>query len=70
MTQAEAPLSDAEMAVLRVLASDPQLSALPVCVTTSAPDAVPAGVACLPKPLDLPKLFAVIERHCVAQIAP
>ena len=27
----------------------------------------PVGVACLPKPIDLSCLFAMIERHCAVQ---
>lgn len=56
-------------AVLREIAQDPKLLALPVCVSTSAPDAVPAGVTCLPKPLDLNQLFTMIERYCATETA-
>ena len=51
-------------AVLRAIASDPALARFPVCVSTSAPDAVPFGWPCLPKPIDLQRLFAMIEHNC------
>ena len=50
--------------MLRAMVNDPKLANLPVCLSTSAPDAAPAGVACLPKPIDLPRLFAMIDLHC------
>ena len=51
-------------ALLREMNNDPKLAPLPVCVSTSAPDAAPQGVACLPKPIDLVRLFALLELHC------
>ena len=51
--------------MLRAMVNDPKLANLPVCLSTSAPDAAPAGVACLPKPIDLPRLFAMIALHCL-----
>ncbi|MEO7034704.1 MAG: response regulator [Polyangiaceae bacterium] len=51
--------------VLRAIASDPKLADLPLCLSTSAPDAAPKGVACLPKPIDLARLFAMIDLHCL-----
>jgi CheY-like chemotaxis protein len=51
-------------AVLNAMKSDVKLAALPVCVSTSAPDLAPDGVPCLPKPIDLSCLFEMIERHC------
>ena len=50
--------------MLRAMVNDPQLKKLPVCLSTSAPDAAPLGVDCLPKPIDLPRLFAMIDLHC------
>ena len=50
--------------MLRAMVNDPKLANLPVCLSTSAPDAAPLGVACLPKPIDLPCLFAMIALHC------
>ncbi|MEO8900864.1 MAG: response regulator [Polyangiaceae bacterium] len=51
--------------LLRAIASDPKLADLPLCLSTSAPDAAPKGVACLPKPIDLARLFAMIDVHCL-----
>jgi CheY-like chemotaxis protein len=53
--------------LLRAMVSDPKLSQVPVCLSTSAPDSAPQGVACLPKPIDLPSLFAMIELHCATR---
>jgi len=50
--------------MLRAMVNDPKLANLPVCLSTSAPNAAPLGVACLPKPIDLPRLFAMIALHC------
>jgi CheY-like chemotaxis protein len=50
--------------LLRAMVNDPKLSRFPVCLSTSAPNAAPDGVACLPKPIDLARLFALIEVHC------
>ena len=55
--------------LLRAMVSDPKLAELPVCLSTSAPDAAPVGVACLPKPIDLPQLFAMIDLHCLTDSA-
>lgn len=52
--------------VLRAMAQDPALAMLQVCVSTSAPDQVPAGVPCLPKPIDIARLFALVDAHCAA----
>jgi len=52
--------------LLRAMVNDPRLSRFPVCLSTSAPDAAPLGVACLAKPIDLPSLFAMIELHCAS----
>jgi len=53
--------------LLRAMVDDPRLSQFPVCLSTSAPDRAPEGVACLPKPIDLSRLFAMIESHCATQ---
>ena len=50
--------------LLQAMINDPKLSTFPVCLSTSAPDAAPKGVACLAKPIDLARLFAMIELHC------
>jgi CheY-like chemotaxis protein len=55
--------------LLRAMGNEPTLAQLPVCLSTSAPDAAPQGVACLPKPIDLARLFAMIDLHCVANHA-
>lgn len=51
--------------LLRAMSDDLRLAELPVCLSTSAPDAAPLGLACLPKPIDLSALFAMIELNCV-----
>ena len=55
--------------LLRAMVSDPRMARFPVCLSTSAPDAAPSGVACLAKPIDLARLFAMIELHCATQKA-
>jgi len=50
--------------LLRAMRDDLRLAELPVCLSTSAPHAAPPGLACLPKPIDLPALFALIDLHC------
>jgi CheY-like chemotaxis protein len=55
--------------LLQAMGNDPRLATFPVCLSTSAPDAAPEGVACLPKPIDLPRLFAMIELHCATNNA-
>lgn len=57
------------LGLLRAMSDDLRLAALPVCLSTSAPDAAPAGLACLPKPIDLPALFALIDLHCTTCVA-
>jgi CheY-like chemotaxis protein len=52
------------LAVLAAMARDPKLSALPVCISTSATDQVPSGLPYLPKPVDLQRLYALIEANC------
>ena len=56
--------------LLRAMLNDPTLAELPVCLSTSAPDVAPPGVACLAKPIDLARLFAMIDSHCAANAAP
>ena len=50
--------------LLRAMHDDLRLAELPICLSTSAPDAAPPGLACLAKPIDLPALFAMIDSHC------
>ena len=51
-------------AVLAAMARDPRLSAFPLCLSTSAPEQAPAGVRCLAKPIDVNRLFALIDQNC------
>ncbi len=51
-------------ALMREMAADPKLAPLHVCVSTSAPHKVPAGVECLPKPVDVDRLFRLVNEHC------
>lgn len=37
---------------------------LEVWISTSAPDRVPPGVSCLPKPVDVERLLALLKHHC------
>ncbi len=55
-------MTGAEM--LTVLRDDAQLATLPVLMSTSAPSHAPAGVALLPKPIDLDALFGWIRKNC------
>jgi two-component system chemotaxis sensor kinase CheA len=52
--------------VLEALAKDPRLAALRVCIATSMPDRAPPGIECLPKPVDMDRLFHVVARSCDA----
>jgi CheY-like chemotaxis protein len=51
------------LAVLASMAADPALRSVPVCVSTATPLLVPEGVCCLPKPIDLTKLYALLEQQ-------
>jgi len=51
-------------AVLAAMAAHPRLALMRVCISTSAPDRAPKGVPCLPKPLDMDQLLAVVDEHC------
>ena len=55
-------MSGAEM--LTRLRDDSQLASLPVLMSTSAPSRAPAGVALLPKPIDLDLLSRWIQTSC------
>lgn len=50
--------------VLKRLGADPSRRELPVWVSTSIPDRVPAGVPCLPKPVDVARLLSLVDAHC------
>jgi CheY-like chemotaxis protein len=53
--------------VLQRLAADPAAQNIPVWVSTSAPHLAPEGVPCLPKPVDVDQLVALVRDHCIAQ---
>lgn len=42
-------------------------SVFPVWVSTSAPERAPAGIPCLPKPIDVERLLSLVEAHCAAE---
>lgn len=46
----------------------PELAALPVLISTSAPARAPAGLAVLPKPIDIHKLWAHVRGSCTCAI--
>lgn len=50
--------------VLEALRKKPELAALPVVISTSAPHLAPSGVPVLPKPLDIAKLWKWMGRTC------
>ena len=52
--------------VLQRLAANPDAPNVPVWVSTSAPDLVPAGIPCLPKPVDVQQLVDLVRAHCAA----
>jgi CheY-like chemotaxis protein len=56
--------------VLRHLAADPARRSIPVWVSTSAPDMAPDGIPCLPKPVDVQELVALVGAHCAAESCP
>jgi CheY-like chemotaxis protein len=51
-------------AVVNAMKNDPRLASVPLCVSTSAPHLAPDGVPCLTKPIDLTRLFAMLDSHC------
>lgn len=53
--------------VVAALAADPGLSKVRVCISTSAPERAPPGLMCLPKPLDIERLFEIVDGHCAAE---
>jgi CheY-like chemotaxis protein len=50
--------------LIHAIAADPGLAQLHVVVSTSAPDKAPAGIPCLPKPVDISSLLAVVAGRC------
>lgn len=55
--------------VLRHLSTDPRWRDLVVWVSTSSPERVPAGVPCLPKPVDVGRLLFLVAEHCATNAA-
>ncbi|HXE82545.1 MAG TPA: response regulator [Gemmatimonadales bacterium] len=53
--------------VLQRLSADPAHQTVPVWVSTSAPDIAPEGIPCLPKPVDVQQLVALVHAHCAAE---
>ena len=49
--------------VLTALAAAPDLRAR-ICISTATPEHVPAGVCCLPKPIDVSRLLALVGTFC------
>lgn len=52
------------LGVLAAIAEDPSLSSLPVCISTSAAEQAPPGLPCLPKPVDIDRLNALVAARC------
>ena len=50
--------------VLEALRKRPELSKIPVVISTSAPHLAPSGVPVLPKPVDISKLWSWMRRVC------
>lgn len=55
--------------MIEAMRKEPELAALPVVVSTSAPARAPAGVPILPKPIDIEKFFGWLRRSCRCQHA-
>ena len=55
--------------MLAAMQKDPELAALRVVVSTSAPGRAPAGIPVLPKPIDIEKLFGWVRRACTCDRA-
>ena len=53
--------------VINRLAAGPERRELPIWVSTSAPEKVPAGLRCLPKPVDVDRLLLLVQEHCAAE---
>jgi CheY-like chemotaxis protein len=52
------------LGVLATVSADPTLKDVPICMSTSAPERVPQGTPCLPKPIDVDRLFEMVGRFC------
>lgn len=55
-------MSGAEL--LEAMRSVPTLAAIPVLVSTSAPERAPAGVPVMPKPINITKFWERMREHC------
>ena len=51
--------------VLRELRAHPQLRRAPLWISTATPRQVPDDVPCLPKPLNVKRLFELLTIHCL-----
>jgi CheY-like chemotaxis protein len=61
-------MSGAEM--YAAMQDDPELSRIPVIVSTSDPERAPSGVLIMRKPLDLSRLLTAVEGVCRKKHAP
>jgi CheY-like chemotaxis protein len=55
---------------LEARAREPLLAAVPVVISTSAPQLAPPGFPVIPKPIDIEKVFAFVRRCCTCAQAP
>jgi CheY-like chemotaxis protein len=55
--------------MLEAMRRSPDLAALPVVVSTSAPAMAPPGVPVLSKPIDIPALWVWMRRTCHCTVA-
>ena len=51
-------------ALLEKMRADPELSGVPVVVSTSAPHLAPRDVPVVPKPIDIGKMVEWLHRYC------
>ena len=56
--------------MIEAMRKRPELAALPVVVSTSAPARAPAGVPILAKPIDIEKFFGWLRRSCQCSHPP
>ena len=50
--------------LIAAMARDPALAAVPILVSTSAPERAPSGYPVLPKPVDIEALWAFLRKTC------
>ena len=50
--------------LLKEMKQEPSLAALPVLISTSAPDQAPIGLPVLPKPIDIDRLVGWLSQTC------